>query len=99
MDEYTPELVSVVDDEGNEHVFEEMDRIETEKGKYVALLPYVETEDELTDEDNELIILKVFEDDNELYLEPIEDDDEFNEVGEIFEERLSEKFLFEEENE
>lgn len=99
MDEFTPAIVSILDEEGNEHLFEELDRIETENGKYVALLPYSESEEDLSDEDNELIILKVIEDNNEFYLEPIENDKEFNEVGEIFEERLSEMFLFEEEAE
>jgi uncharacterized protein YrzB (UPF0473 family) len=97
MDEFTPEIVSILDEEGNEHLFEELDRIETENGKYVALLPFFESEEEISDEDNELIILKVIEENDEFYLEPIEDDKEFNEIGEIFEERLSEMFIFEEE--
>lgn len=98
MDEFTPEIVSILDEDGNEHLFEELDRIETENGKYVALLPYYETEEETTDDEaDELIILKVIEENDDFYLEPIEDDKEFNEIGEIFEERLSEMFLFEEE--
>lgn len=97
MDEFTPEIVSIFDEEGNEHLFEELDRIETENGKYVALLPFSESEEEVSDEDNELIILKVIEESDGFYLEPIEDDKEFNEIGEIFEERLSEMFIFEEE--
>ncbi len=98
MDEFTPEIVSIFDEDGNEHLFEELDRIETDKGKYVALLPYVESEeDELQDENNELIILRVIEDNDEYYLEPIEDENEFNEIGELFEERLSEIFIFEDE--
>jgi hypothetical protein len=44
-----------------------------------------------------LIILKVCEEDGETYLEPIEDDAEFNEIGKIFEDRLSELFAFDEE--
>lgn len=96
MEEYTPDIVSVVDEEGKEHVFEELDRIETDSGKYVALLPLPENPDKLTEGDDELIILKVDEDDGEFYLSPIEDDNEFNEVGQIFEERLAEMFDFEE---
>ena len=38
-DEYGPDIVSVVDEEGVEHTFEELDRIETDEGKFVALLP------------------------------------------------------------
>ena len=53
--------------------------------------------EEIIDDDGELIILKVCEEDGETYLEPIEDDNEFNEIGKIFEERLSEMFSFDEE--
>ncbi len=97
MEEYTPELVTVLDEDGTEYTFEILDKIETESGKYAALLPYDESEDESDDnESDELIILKVIEDNDEFYLEPIEDDREFNEIGEIFEERLSEFFTFDE---
>lgn len=97
-EEYTPDIVSVIDEEGKEHVFEELDRIETDKGRYVALLPLPESPDQITEEDGELIILKVEEEEKgETYLCPIEDDDEFNEVGQAFEERLAEMFDFDEE--
>lgn len=96
-EEYTPDIVSIVDEEGKEHVFEELDRIETDKGKYVALLPLPENPDKITEEENELIILKVEEEKGETYLCPIEDDDEFEEVGQAFEERLAELFDIDEE--
>ncbi len=96
--EFNPDIVSVVDEEGVEHIFEELDRIETDNGKFVALLPVYEEAEEILDNDGELIILKVVEDeDGETYLEPIEDDDIFNEVGEIFEDRLADIFEFSEE--
>ena len=96
-DEYGPDLVSVVDEDGVEHTFEELDRIETDEGKFIALLPVYDEAEEILDDDGELIILKVCEEDGETYLEPIEDDNEFNEIGKIFEERLSELFAFDEE--
>ncbi len=91
-EEYGPDIVSVVDEDGVEHTFEELDRIETDKGRYVALLPVYDEASEVLDDDGELIILKVEEEGEETYLAPIEDDAEFDEVGEIFEERLSEMF-------
>lgn len=96
-EEFNPDLVSVIDENGVEHVFEELDRIETDTAKYVALLPVYDEAEEILDDDGELIILKVCEEDGETYLEPIEDDNEFNEIGKIFEERLSELFEFDEE--
>lgn len=95
-EEFNPDLVSVIDENGVEHVFEELDRIETDTAKYVALLPVFDEAEEILDDDGELIILKVCEEDGETYLEPIEDDNEFNEIGKIFEERLSELFDFDE---
>lgn len=98
-EEFNPDLVSVVDEDGVEHVFEELDRIETDSAKYVALLPYYEDETSILDDDGELIILKVEEDESgETFLCPIEDEKEFNEIGQIFEERLSEFFLFSDED-
>ena len=96
-EEFNPDLVSVIDENGVEHVFEELDRIETDTAKYVALLPVYDDAEEILDDDGELIILKVCEEGGEIYLEPIEDDNEFNEIGKIFEERLSELFDFNEE--
>ena len=95
-EEYTPDVVSVIDEEGVEHFFEELDRIENDKGRYVALIPIYDEAQDIIDDDGELIILKVEEEDGETYLCPIEDDEEFNEVGQAFEDRLSENYLFEE---
>ena len=98
MDEnYNPDIVSVVDEDGVEHTFEELDRIETDDARYVALLPVYDEAEDILDDDGELIILKVNEEDDETYLEPIEDEDEFNEIGSIFEERLSDLFDIHEE--
>lgn len=95
---YGNDLVSVVDEDGVQHTFEELDRIETDEGRFIALLPvYTEAQD-IIDDDGELIILSVVEDeDGEIYLEPIEDEKLFNKIGDIFEERLSDYFEFEEE--
>ena len=98
-EEYTPDIVSIVDEEGKEHIFEELDRIETDSGRYVALLPLPENPDQIVEGEDELIILKVEEEKGETYLCPIEADAEFEEIGRAFEERLAEMFDFEEEQE
>ncbi len=90
---YNPDLVSVVDENGDSHTFEELDRIETDDGRFIALLPVYEEATEIIDDDGELIILSVMEDeDGEIYLEPIEDEKLFDKIGKIFEERLSDLF-------
>lgn len=96
-EEYNPDIVSVIDENGEEHVFEELDRIETDDGKYVALIPLYDDADQMLEDDGELIILKVSEENGETYLEPIEDEAEFNEIGQIFEDRLSALYDIEDE--
>lgn len=87
------DLITVVDDDGKEFLFEELDRIETENGnRYVALIPVHENEIEILDDDGDVLILKVFEENGENYLIQIEDEGEFNEIGNIFEDRLIEKY-------
>lgn len=91
-DENAPLIVSVIDEDGEEHIFEELDTIETDDNEYVALLPVYD--DDVTDEDGELIILKRNYEGDEIYLEPIEDEDEFMKIGRMFEDRLSDMFEF-----
>lgn len=89
----TSDIVSVVDDDGTEHLFEEIDRIETDDGKrYVALLPIYDDATEILDDDGDVFILKVIEENGETYLIQIEDEKEFNEIGNIFEDRLIELY-------
>ena len=87
------DIVSVVDDDSKEHFFEEIDRIELDDDRrYVALLPIYEDEADLLEDDGDVLILKVIEEKGETYLVQIEDEAEFNEVGNIIEDRLIEKY-------
>ena len=92
-EDFNMDIVSVVDDDGVEHIFEELDRIETEDGnKYIALIPVYDDEVEILDDDGDVLILKVTEENGETFLVQIEDEKEFNEIGNIFEDRLIEKY-------
>ncbi len=95
-EEFEGGLVTVLDDDGVEHSFELLDAIETDEGRYVALLPVYENPEEAIDEDGELIILEVMNEDGDDVLCPIEDEDLFNEIGAIFEERLQDLYEIEE---
>ncbi len=91
-EEYGNSLVTVLDDEGNEHQFELLDAIETDEGRYVALLP-VYTEAELAlEDDGELVILEVVNDEGDDLLVPIDNDEVFENIAEIFQERLEEYY-------
>ena len=91
-EEYGNNLVSVLDDEGNEHQFEVLDAIETDEGRYVALLPVYSDAEEAIEDDGELVILEVVNDQGDDLLVPIEDDEIFENIAEIFEERLAEYY-------
>ncbi len=83
-DEYEADLVSVVDDEGNRHEFELVDAIETDEGRYVALLPVYENPAENLNDDGELIILEVVEERKRRRSPgPIEDDAVFDDIAGI----------------
>lgn len=84
------DVVSLVDENGNEQAYEIIDGIQIEDNKYVAIIPYYESEDAILNDEVEVVVLKVFIDGNEEYLEPIKDEKEFALVSKIFEERLLE---------
>ena len=86
--DYNPDLITVTDEDGKEHTFEILDRIENDVAKYAAVVPVYDNPEDMLDDDGELIILRVEEEDGETYLCPIEDDEEFDEIGAIFQQRL-----------
>lgn len=94
-DDYGADLMTIVDDEGNRHQFELLDAIETDDGRYVALLPVYDKPQDSVQDDGELVILEVVEEDGEELLITIEDDSVFDEIAEIFEERLSDLYEIE----
>ena len=90
------DLLTLVDEDGQEHEFEIIDSLEQPDGaEYVALVPVLEDDDPEAEDSGELIILKVAEEDGEEVLEAVEDDEEFERIGAIFKERLKEAFDFE----
>lgn len=87
MNEYTPDLFELIDEEGNKKQFELFDAAEIEGEQYFAMLPAIE-DDDFLNSDCELVILKSIEEDGEEILASIDDDDEFEMVSAFFMERL-----------
>lgn len=92
MDEmnYNPEIFTLTDEEGNEHEFELMDVMELDGTTYYALVPYTEDPEAALAEDTELVILKGGEEDGVDFLTTIDNDEEYDRIGNIFLERISE---------
>ena len=85
------DLYTLVDEEGNEKLFELIDVLEEDGQVYFALIPHIENPAELLDGEVELVVLcaKNDEDGNEI-LEPIESDEEYERIAELFIARLDE---------
>ncbi|MDD6728611.1 MAG: DUF1292 domain-containing protein [Eubacteriales bacterium] len=90
---YEPDILSVTDEDGNEILFELLERYETDSDVYVAITRYYETDEEIVEGDYEVIILKVQNDDNgDEYLVEIEDEMEFEQVSDILMAKVEEKY-------
>ena len=94
--EFDADIVTVIGEDGTEHVFELLDAIETDDGRFVALLPVYEDPSEELNDDGELIVLQVIVEDGEELFAPIEDEALFDEIAGIFEERLNDLYEVEE---
>jgi len=97
MNEFTPDLFTLTDEEGKEHVFEFLDSIEIDGTNYYALTPHYENPEELLNGDGELVILKEDPNNDEndpenIALISIDDDEEFNRVGQILLNRVNAMF-------
>jgi uncharacterized protein YrzB (UPF0473 family) len=97
MNEFTPDLFTLTDEDGKEHIFEFLDSIEHNGTNYYALTPHYENPEDVLQSDGELVILKDDPtsdqtDPENLSLVSIDDEDEFNEVGQILLERVNAMF-------
>lgn len=86
------DFMTLVDEDGEEHIFEVLDAAETETGRYLAMVPHFEEPSEMLEHDAELVIMKAFSDEEGEFLEVIEDEGEFNAVSAIFTERLGDEY-------
>ena len=89
--EYTPDLFTLEDEDGNEQEFELLDVMEYEDEVYYALTPYYgDQREEQLEDDGEVVILKEEMVDGESMLVSIEEDEEYEKIGGLFLERLNE---------
>lgn len=91
--EYNPDLYTLVDEEGVEQTFELLDVMEVNDDRYFALIPYYENPEDLLDDTAELIVLKSQLDENgEELMISIDDEEEYQRIGQMFLEKLSAYF-------
>ena len=95
--DYNPDIISLSDENGNEYTFEVLDAVETDTGRYVAMIPVYDDPEKMRDDSGELVVLKEIYEDGENYFEEIEDDAEYETIAEMFIDRLSDRFEIDEE--
>ncbi|MBP3793438.1 MAG: DUF1292 domain-containing protein [Ruminococcus sp.] len=101
-EEYTPDLYELEDEQGNKQSFELLDVMEYEGEKYYALTPYYDEDDleNMLDDPGEVVILRSeFDENNDEILASIDDDEEYERIGDIFMKRIEEMFDFDDEEE
>ena len=88
LEEATPDLLTLEDEDGKEVTFEVIDATEVNGTRYLAVIPYQEDPESLQ-EDAELILMHIGTDEEGEYMDIVDDDEELLTVGKVFEERLS----------
>lgn len=91
-EEYGNDYVTLTDEDGNELELEHLDTLEYKGNTYFAFIPA----EMQVEESYELIIMKAEEENGEEILVTLDDEDELDEMFQIFSERLEETFEEEE---
>ncbi len=91
--EMSAELYTLVDEDGVEQQFELIDVLEVNDERYYALVPYTGDAEEDLESDAELVILKSgYDENNEEIFDSIDNDEEYEKIGQMFLDRLNEMY-------
>lgn len=88
VEDFGSDFIQVTDEEGNVHDLELLDTLELEDETYYALTEATAMDNGKSEEDQELIILKVIEEDGEELLTTLENEEELEMVFDMFMDRL-----------
>ncbi len=92
-EDYEPDLLTLEDEAGQEHVFEVIDTADIDGERYLAVAPYAEDPAAALAEEATLLFMRlVQEEGEEEYLDIVENEDELAGVAEVFCNRLSEVY-------
>lgn len=92
QNEYGPDLLTLVDDDGNEHEFELLDVIDNDEGSFYALLPVFSDPKDEVESQGTYYIFQSYEKDGEQELAEIEDEDLLDRLAAEFERRFEDYY-------
>ena len=87
-EDFGPNFITLTDEDGNEFELEYIDALEVDGQTYMAFFPVVEEGEEENEDEYGLIILKSETVDGEEMLANVVDEDEINEVYDLFMEQI-----------
>ncbi len=79
-EENEQQLIETIDDEGNVINFELIDIVDMDGQEYGLLLPHDDKKNDDSDEEKEVVLMRLTKEGEEYIFEMIEDDEEFNKV-------------------
>ena len=85
---YDANLISLLDDEGNEYEFEIIEELDYKDGHYYALMPLFEMPDEENNEGVYMIFEDIVDENGEPQLAEIDDEALLDTLAELFEEKF-----------
>ena len=93
FESFEPDLISLLDEDGNEYEFEILDEIDFKDSHFYALMPLFDLPEQEIESENTYMIFEAVEDEKgEPQLAEIEDDALIDELAEIFESRFDEAY-------
>lgn len=90
--DYSPDLITLVDENDVEHNFEILDNIEFEGKEYYVLYPVFENPEDMVADSGEYYIMEAVDGVDGWELSEVDDDDLIDKLAAVFEERFEEKF-------
>lgn len=91
MEEMETNIIRTEDENGEMQSFELVDVFQCNDKDYAALIRVNEDGSEIEDEEQELILMRLIEEEDSYTFEEIEDDKEFEEVVEAFENEVDDE--------
>lgn len=92
IEDFSADLITLVDEDGVEHNFEIMDVIQENGTEYYALSPAFDNGEDLLNDSGEYFILEVIEEDGEEQLAEVIDEELRSRLSRIFEQRFEDSF-------
>ena len=89
---FEADLITLIDDDGQEHEFEIIDELENDEGQFMALVPTQQDPEDMASDAETYYIFEVVEEDGEEQLQEVEDDALLDKLADIFETRFNEAY-------